>query len=640
MAARLCSVLSAVLLWAALGVPARAEVQTLPNAPSTVMSTTPVRKPPNVAAQPGKTGWSRIANFEGSTDSDCIGDPNSARCALDTYVACLARGLYDLCNMSRTPVPDQQVLRPRTIDVQVRHLGPFSQADLPQNLNVKWSSGTPDEQLAIVDLYQCDLGDKGWSCKTISAKEGRFVYLLRTGTTWSVSAVREPGDEKPPPADTQAAKRAAPEAQAQAAPPATAGVPVPGQPNAQPNATPAPAPLPPPATMPARPGPKWKRMTNFGAETQSDCIGNPKTPLCAVETFIACLVRRDGDLCAIAENYPDMRIEFDSPERRRVMDYNVRSLGPYKAAAIPKDLDVQWTPTAGDQLGVIDIRECQQSETGWDCRAFTGPRGHFFFLKPVSGRWYVKDSFEPAPPHPKQQQAAATPAAPAAPAAAAPAAPATPAKPAAPAQQQAAIQMPAAPTQAGSAGVPIPLMPAMPAAPAAPQAQPAQPARPAQAQPSAIIGAFNDLGGMPARPDASWRRVTNFGLGTDSKCIGVPRSPDCVLDTYVACIAQRDGGLCALAENYPRTVAPAAPQTERRVVDYKILEMHDFSAAALPPAVKAKWSPSPNDLLAVMEARQCEEKAGKWSCAPLMAKRYFFLRSFDGRWYVKDSFDS
>ncbi len=27
----------------------------------------------------------------------------------------------------------------------------------------------------------------------------------------------------------------------------------------------------------------------------------------------------------------------------------------------------------------------------------------------------------------------------------------------------------------------------------------------------------------------------------------------------------------------------------------------------------------------------CEEKAGKWSCSPLMAKRYFFLRSFDGR---------
>lgn len=621
MTARLNLVLSAAALWAAVAcaLPARAEMPSAPSAPAT-MSSTEVKKPPNVAAQPAKTGWSRIANFEGSTGgdgSDCIGDTRTAQCVLDTYVACLARGVYDLCNMSRTPAPEVQVTQPRTVDYLVRRLGPFGQGDLPKDLNVKWSSGTPDEQLAVIDLYQCDYADAKWACKTINDKAGRYVYLLRTGTTWSVAGVKEPGEEQRQAAE--AAAKAAAAQQAQAAAQASAGVPLPARPSptqalAGAAGAIAAQPLPMPTSLPTRPEPKWKRITNFGADTQTDCIGNPKTPTCAVETFIACLAYRDGDLCAIAENYPDMRIEFDAPERRRVMDYNIRSLGPFKSASIPKGMDVNWTPAPGDQLAVVDIRECQYVELKWECRPFTGPSGHFFFLKPVAGRWYVKDSFEPAPPDekPAQPQAAA-------------------AKPgAAPAQQPAAVQLPAAPTKQ-AAGAPVPLSPAAAQAPAQPQQAAALPAPPAVA----------DLAGMPARPDNSWRRATNFGLGTDSKCIGLPRSPDCVLDTYVACLARRDGGLCALAENYPRTMAPAPAQTERRFVDYKVRELRPFTAAELPAALQTKWTPASADLLAVLDARECDEKGGKWDCRPLTGAngRLFHLRPFDGRWFVKDSFE-
>lgn len=617
-------VLSVASLWAALAwaasAPARAEMPSLTSAPAT-MSSTEVKKPPNVAAQPAKTGWSRVANFEDATDSDCIGDPRTPQCVLATYVACLARGVYDLCNMSRTPAPDVQVTQPRTVDYLIRRLGPFSQSDLPKNLNVKWSSGTPDEQIAVIDLYQCDFADAKWACKTISEKSGRYVYLLRSGSTWSVAGVKEPGEEERQQAAEAAAKAAA---QAQQAPAAgSAGVPLPARPSpsqavAGAAGVIATQPLPMPTSMPARPEPKakWKRITNFGAETQTDCIGNPKTPICAVETFIACLAYRDGDLCAIAENYPDMRIEFDAPERRRVMDYNVRSLGAFKNASIPKGMDVNWTPVAGDQLAVVDIRECQYVESSWQCRPFTGPSGHFFFLKPVAGRWYVKDSFEPTPPDMQPAAAQAQPGAAAA----------------APAQQQASVQSPAA---AAKPGVPVPLTPATP------QAQPAAPA-PAQPQQAAVVPPpVADLAGLPARPDNSWRRVTNTGLGTDSKCIGVPRSPDCVLDTYVACLARRDGGLCALAENYPRTIAPAAPQTERRLIDYKLRELRGFAAAELPAALQAKWTPASSDLLAVLDARECDEKGGKWDCRALTGTggRFFFLRSFDGRWYMKDSFE-
>lgn len=626
MTARLGLVLSVAVPWAAfaLGMPARAEMPSAPAAPAT-MSSTEVKKPPNVAAQPAKTGWSRIANFEGSTDSDCIGDTRTAQCTLDTYVACLARGVYDLCNLSRTPAPEAQITQPRTVDYLIRRLGPFGQTDLPKNLNVKWSSGTPDEQLAVIDLYQCDYADAKWACKTISEKSGRYIYLLRTGTTWSVAGVKEPGEEE---RQAAAAKAAAQQQQAAAA--ASAGVPLPARPSPSQAVAGAAgaiaAPLPMPTSLPARPEPKWKRITNFGGDTQTDCIGNPKTPTCAVETFIACLAYRDGDLCAIAENYPDMRIEFDAPERRRVMDYNIRSLGAFKSTSIPKGMDVNWTPVAGDQLAVVDIRECQYVEANWQCRPFTGPSGHFFFLKPVAGRWYVKDSFEPAPPDavPAQTQAAA-------------AKPGTP-----PPAASTTVQPPAAPAppaKPGAAGAPVPLMPATPQAQPTAPAQP--PAQPQQMAASPAPPAIAALAGLPARPDNSWRRVTNFGLGTDSKCIGVPRSPDCVLDTYVACIARRDGGLCALAENYPRTMAPAAPQTERRLIDYKLREMRPFAAAELPAALRAKWTPASADLLAVLDARECDEKGGKWDCRPFTGAngRLFFLRSFDGRWYVKDSFE-
>ena len=38
-----------------------------------------------------------------------------------------------------------------------------------------------------------------------------------------------------------------------------------------------------------------RRITQ--TEATSDCIGDPRTPMCAVETFVACFTRRDTSLC-------------------------------------------------------------------------------------------------------------------------------------------------------------------------------------------------------------------------------------------------------------------------------------------------------------------------------------------------------
>jgi len=42
----------------------------------------------------------------------------------------------------------------------------------------------------------------------------------------------------------------------------------------------------------------WRKLTRTGGS--SDCIGDPRSPICAVETFIACNARHDAKLCRIA----------------------------------------------------------------------------------------------------------------------------------------------------------------------------------------------------------------------------------------------------------------------------------------------------------------------------------------------------
>lgn len=41
------------------------------------------------------------------------------------------------------------------------------------------------------------------------------------------------------------------------------------------------------------------RLIGPAGRSDSTCIGRPETPLCAVETFLACFARRDAGLCRI-----------------------------------------------------------------------------------------------------------------------------------------------------------------------------------------------------------------------------------------------------------------------------------------------------------------------------------------------------
>ena len=65
-----------------------------------------------------------------------------------------------------------------------------------------------------------------------------------------------------------------------------------------------------PASPAAKPKPaRWRVMTMEDATSTSRCIGDPRTPLCAVETHMACFIRRQVRLCTISHGYPESETE-------------------------------------------------------------------------------------------------------------------------------------------------------------------------------------------------------------------------------------------------------------------------------------------------------------------------------------------
>jgi hypothetical protein len=74
----------------------------------------------------------------------------------------------------------------------------------------------------------------------------------------------------------------------------------------------------PPAPTKPRPA-HWRVMTYDDATSTSRCIGDPRTPLCAIETHMACFFRRQPPLCPLAHGLPESAVnKFNvaRPDRR------------------------------------------------------------------------------------------------------------------------------------------------------------------------------------------------------------------------------------------------------------------------------------------------------------------------------------
>ena len=108
----------------------------------------------------------------------------------------------------------------------------------------------------------------------------------------------------------------------------------------------------------------WRKITHDCATTDSKCIGNPVTPLCAIETYFACFLRREPDYCDIVE--AGVR---PSPQVGRTQDAHDEYRIVYARRPSPLDpLDpategtARWLP--GDVIIGFMRRPCIKLHTG------------------------------------------------------------------------------------------------------------------------------------------------------------------------------------------------------------------------------------------------------------------------------------
>ncbi len=113
-----------------------------------------------------------------------------------------------------------------------------------------------------------------------------------------------------------------------------------------------------PIVPPPDPPGTWRKLTLDDATTTSRCIGNPVTPLCAAETFWACFLRRQPELCDMVE--ARMRPNVDLPRRAdRREEYRVAyARRPSPLDPVDRATEGNMKPLAGDVVIALIGRTC------------------------------------------------------------------------------------------------------------------------------------------------------------------------------------------------------------------------------------------------------------------------------------------
>ena len=90
-------------------------------------------------------------------------------------------------------------------------------------------------------------------------------------------------------------------------------------------------------------GRQIRRVTQTTAT--SDCIGDPRTPLCALDTLVACTARRDHSLCNRAL-WRDMRVLWPAGTARGTAEYVVAE----SKVMTKSDIDSEIVTLAGPHV--------------------------------------------------------------------------------------------------------------------------------------------------------------------------------------------------------------------------------------------------------------------------------------------------
>lgn len=129
------------------------------------------------------------------------------------------------------------------------------------------------------------------------------------------------------------------------------------------------------------------RLIGPADRSDSRCIGRPDTPLCAVETLLACFARRDADLCRVVwsggEGASGMLARLASS----------RYWWSYRIAGAEQ-------PAAGEAVIAVAGRMCGLQIAEPDCATTPAPPTSYR-LRQVDGRWQVVDWQSPPGPYPQ-----------------------------------------------------------------------------------------------------------------------------------------------------------------------------------------------------------------------------------------------
>jgi len=114
-----------------------------------------------------------------------------------------------------------------------------------------------------------------------------------------------------------------------------------------------------PILPPPDPPGMWRKLTLDDATTTSTCIGNPVTPLCAVETYWACFLRREPELCDMVQAgvRPQSKGPHIRPDIRE--DYRITyARRPSPLDPVDRATEGNMKPQAGDVVIGIITRLC------------------------------------------------------------------------------------------------------------------------------------------------------------------------------------------------------------------------------------------------------------------------------------------
>jgi hypothetical protein len=145
---------------------------------------------------------------------------------------------------------------------------------------------------------------------------------------------------------------------------------------------------------------KGRVMTHDDATSTSKCVGNPVTPLCAVETMIACFERKDGELCRIGMNVE--RKPFFANNEPQPRPYHFRKYRVLSAKRCDaKNPPPQWFTREHGQCRPDDVRVVVLEQTCWRdperCDPVDSSDRFTYVVRRAADYWFVINWWTPDP---------------------------------------------------------------------------------------------------------------------------------------------------------------------------------------------------------------------------------------------------